>query len=103
VISWFQAFPFQARLAPLRRGGPSPELKDLQQIVQIKRPTDIPDMGMLCDFLWSDPDADLQGWGENDRGVSYTYGTDVVADFLAKFDFDLVVRAHQVGGAVVTS
>ena len=49
-------------------GGPSPELKDLQQIVQIKRPTDIPDMGMLCDFLWSDPDADLQGWGENDRG-----------------------------------
>ena len=77
-------------------GGPSPELKDLQQIVQIKRPTDIPDMGMLCDFLWSDPDADLQGWGENDRGVSYTYGTDVVADFLAKFDFDLVVRAHQV-------
>ena len=68
-------------------GGPSPELKDLQQIVQIKRPTDIPDMGMLCDFLWSDPDADLQGWGENDRGVSYTYGTDVVADFLAKFDF----------------
>ena len=44
-------------------GGPSPELKDLQQIVQIKRPTDIPDMGMLCDFLWSDPDADIQGWG----------------------------------------
>ena len=74
----------------------APELKDLQQIVQIKRPTDIPDMGMLCDFLWSDPDADIQGWGENDRGVSYTYGTDVVGDFLAKFDFDLVVRAHQV-------
>ena len=77
-------------------GGPSPELKDSQQIVQIKRPTDIPDMGMLCDFLWSDPDADIQGWGENDRGVSYTYGTDVVGDFLHKFDFDLVVRAHQV-------
>lgn len=77
-------------------GGPSPELKDLQQIVQIKRPTDIPDMGMLCDFLWSDPEADITGWGENDRGVSYTYGTDVVAEFLEKFDFDLVVRAHQV-------
>jgi serine/threonine-protein phosphatase PP1 catalytic subunit len=77
-------------------GGPSPELKDMQQIMAIKRPTDIPDVGMLCDFLWSDPDADVAGWGENDRGVSYTYGTDVVADFLAKFDFDLVVRAHQV-------
>ena len=77
-------------------GGPSPELKDMQQIMAIKRPTDIPDVGMLCDFLWSDPDADMAGWGENDRGVSYTYGTDVVAEFLAKFDFDLVVRAHQV-------
>lgn len=77
-------------------GGPSPELKDMQQIVQIKRPTDIPDMGMLCDFLWSDPDEDIQGWGENDRGVSYTYGTDVVGEFLNKFDFDLIVRAHQV-------
>ena len=68
----------------------------MQQIMAIKRPTDIPDVGMLCDFLWSDPDADVAGWGENDRGVSYTYGTDVVADFLQKFDFDLVVRAHQV-------
>ena len=77
-------------------GGPSPELKDMQQIMAIKRPTDIPDVGMLCDFLWSDPDTDVQGWGENDRGVSYTYGTDVIAEFLAKFDFDLVVRAHQV-------
>ena len=95
----FNCLPFAAIVAEkifCIHGGPSPELKDLQQIVQIKRPTDIPDMGMLCDFLWSDPDADLQGWGENDRGVSYTYGTDVVADFLAKFDFDLVVRAHQV-------
>ena len=77
-------------------GGPSPELKDMQQIMAIKRPTDIPDVGMLCDFLWSDPDTDVSGWGENDRGVSYTYGTDVIADFLQKFDFDLVVRAHQV-------
>ena len=65
-------------------GWPSPELKDLQQIKRIMRPTDVPDQGLLCDLLWSDPDADLQGWGENDRGVSYTYGTDVVADFLAE-------------------
>ena len=68
----------------------------MQQIMAIKRPTDIPDVGMLCDFLWSDPDTDVSGWGENDRGVSYTYGTDIIADFLDKFDFDLVVRAHQV-------
>ena len=32
------------------------------------RPTDVPDQGLLCDLLWSDPDKDVQGWGENDRG-----------------------------------
>jgi hypothetical protein len=37
-----------------------------------------------------------QGWGENDRGVSYTFGPDCVTDFLAKHDLDLVCRAHQV-------
>ena len=27
--------------------------------------------GLLCDLLWSDPDKDVQGWGENDRGVIF--------------------------------
>ena len=38
----------------------------------------------------------LQGWGENDRGVSYTFGPDSVMEFLQKHDLDLVCRAHQV-------
>ena len=52
--------------------------------------------GMLCDLLWSDPEADISGWAENDRGVSYTFGADVVSKFLQKHDYDLIVRAHQV-------
>lgn len=52
--------------------------------------------GLLCDLLWSDPDKDIMGWGENDRGVSFTFGPDVVSTFLKKFDMDLVCRAHQV-------
>ena len=51
---------------------------------------------MLCDLLWSDPEADISGWAENDRGVSYTFGADVVSKFLQKHDYDLIVRAHQV-------
>ncbi|URD89261.1 serine threonine-protein phosphatase [Musa troglodytarum] len=43
-----------------------------------------------------DPDKDIEGWGENDRGVSYTFGPDKVAEFLQKHDLDLVCRAHQV-------
>lgn len=52
--------------------------------------------GLLCDLLWSDPDKDVQGWGENDRGVSFTFGPDVVAKFLNRHDLDLICRAHQV-------
>ena len=77
-------------------GGLSPDLQQLSQIQRIMRPTDVPDQGLLCDLLWSDPDKDVQGWGENDRGVSYTFGADVVARFLDKHDLDLVCRAHQV-------
>lgn len=36
------------------------------------------------------------GWGENDRGVSFTFGPEVVAKFLHKHDLDLICRAHQV-------
>lgn len=46
------------------------------------RPTDVPDQGLLCDLLWSDPDKDVTGWGENDRGVSFTFGPEVVSKFL---------------------
>ena len=38
----------------------------------------------------------LQGWGENDRGVSFTFGADVVSKFLNRHDLDLICRAHQV-------
>jgi len=76
--------------------GISPDLQSMKQIQDIMRPTDVPDAGLLCDLMWSDPDADITGWAENDRGVSYTFGADVVGKFLQKHDFDLVVRAHQV-------
>ena len=39
--------------------------------------------------------AQVSGWGENDRGVSYTFGPDSVSEFLTKHDLDLVCRAHQ--------
>jgi len=77
-------------------GGLSPELVDIAQILEMERPTDVPDSGLLCDFLWSDPDPYVVGWTESDRGVSYVFGSDVVQEFLRTHDFDLVVRAHQV-------
>lgn len=59
-------------------GGLSPDLASMEQIRRIMRPTDVPDQGLLCDLLWSDPDKDTMGWGENDRGVSFTFGAEVI-------------------------
>lgn len=77
-------------------GGLSPELNHLDEVRSLPRPTMIPDTGLLCDLLWSDPGTDVKGWGMNDRGVSYTFGPDKVSEFLEKHDLDLVCRAHQV-------
>jgi serine/threonine-protein phosphatase PP1 catalytic subunit len=76
-------------------GGLSPDLDSLDRIREIQRPVDVPDQGLLCDLLWSDPDRESSGWGENDRGVSFTFGADKVAEFLNKHDLDLICRAHQ--------
>lgn len=92
-------------------GGLSPDLQSLEQIKKISRPTDVPEtgellifasflppslymlmlvpqfaLGLLCDLLWADPDKEITGWGENDRGVSFTFGSDVVARFLVRHD-----------------
>lgn len=77
-------------------GGISPDLVDIKQIQNISRPTDIPDKGLLCDLLWSDPDQRVDGWGENDRGVSVTFGINKVRAFLDNANIDFIARAHQV-------
>ncbi|KAL5734623.1 hypothetical protein ACOSP7_032484 [Xanthoceras sorbifolium] len=77
-------------------GGLSPDLTNLDQIRNLTRPTAVPDTGLLCDLLWSDPGRAVKGWGMNDRGVSYTFGPDKVTELLTKHDLDLVCRAHQV-------
>ena len=77
-------------------GGLSPELTSLDQLQRIRRPTRIPEHGLLCDLIWGDPEKGIHGWGENDRGVSFTFGEDIVTKFLEKHDLDLICRAHQV-------
>ena len=54
----------------------------VSQILDIRRPCDIPDEGLLCDLLWADPEAGIPGWGYNARGVSFIFGHDVISEFL---------------------
>lgn len=77
-------------------GGLSPQLESLQQILKIVRPVEIPDQGLLCDLLWSDPEKGMEGWADNQRGVSFIFGANVVSNFLKDQDIDLICRAHQV-------
>ena len=77
-------------------GGLSPDLQSMKKIEQIVRPTDVPDHGLLCDLLWADPDTEVIRWGKNDKGVSFTFGPEIVSKFLAKHDFEVIVRGNKV-------
>ncbi|KAI8059994.1 serine/threonine-protein phosphatase PP-Z1 [Gilbertella persicaria] len=77
-------------------GGLSPSLHNMDDVRNIMRPTDVPEYGLLNDLLWSDPSDTAAEWEDNERGVSYCFGKKIVNEFLAKYDLDLVCRAHMV-------
>ena len=98
-IDLFNCLPIAASIDDkilLMHGGLSPELNTVDQLKKIVRPTDVPEEGLLCDLLWSDPESQCNGWGKNDRGVSVVFNEKVLSKFLQKNDMDLVCRAHQV-------
>lgn len=98
-IDLFNCLPIAASIDDkilLLHGGISPELKTVEQLKKIMRPTDVPEEGLLCDLLWSDPDPNANGFAPNDRGVSVIFDEKSLKKFLNKNDLDLLCRAHQV-------
>ena len=77
-------------------GGLSPDLQNLNNIKQIIRPTEVPDKGLLCDLLWSDPEKDAEDWAPNSRGISVLFNEDLIEKAVEDLDIDLICRAHQV-------
>ena len=97
VFKWLPVAACVSNKILCMHGGLSPNLHHINNINKINRNVPIPDDGLLCDLVWSDPDKNISGFEENeDRGVSFVFGKDVVADFIKKNDLDLVCRAHQV-------
>ena len=95
----FDCLPFTAIIEDkilCVHGGLSPELSSLEQLKNIRRPTQVTESGLICDLIWADPEEGQRGWGESERGISFTFGEDVLAKFLQRTDLDLVCRAHQV-------
>lgn len=98
-IDVFNTLPIAAVVASkifCVHGGLSPSLSNMDDIRRIERPTDVPDYGLLNDLLWSDPSDTALDWEDNERGVSYCFGKEVIQQFLAQYDFDLICRAHMV-------
>lgn len=78
-------------------GGLGPDLDHVEQIGKIKKPYEIPEEGIACDLLWSDPsDENITDYAFNERGISVTFSASVVKHFLETNDLDLIVRGHQV-------
>lgn len=111
----FNCMPFCALVAGkilCMHGGLSPAIESFEQLRTIRRPVLIRDIStmkhkqsaqvkpttpsMLIDLLWADPDKYTRGWQVNTRGVSYTFGYDVVFEFCQRMDIDLIARAHQI-------
>ena len=107
-IDLFNIFPIAALIEDkilCMHGGLSPKLTKMQEINKIRRPTEVPDSGLMCDLLWADPATGLAsnnwkvkktGWGDNDRGTSYVFAEWIVDEFLKTHNLDLIVRGHQV-------
>ncbi|EPY29316.1 protein phosphatase [Strigomonas culicis] len=83
-------------IALCMHGGLSPELRQLRQIEAIPRPLVVQDTGLACDLLWSDPEEHTRGWQPSERGVSFTFGEDIVERMCQQLGIDIVLRAHQV-------
>ncbi|KAK5986061.1 Metallophos domain-containing protein, partial [Trichostrongylus colubriformis] len=76
-------------------GGISEDLISFKQFDRVYRPTDVCDIGLLCDLIWSDPSTVCSMFDPSPRGVSSVFGKQAVINFCSKMNVDLVCRAHQ--------
>ena len=75
-------------------GGLSPNIKEINDLNSIDRLKEIPQEGVMCDILWSDPDQ-IEGWSVSGRGAGYIFGRDTVEQFCHSNGLSLIARAHQ--------
>ncbi|CAA95811.2 Serine/threonine-protein phosphatase [Caenorhabditis elegans] len=95
----FNAMPLTAivnKRIMCMHGGISEELFDLKQLDALKRPIDTPDIGIIADLTWADPECEIDYYKESPRGAGKIFGAKAVDEFCKHFQLDLIVRAHQV-------
>lgn len=76
-------------------GGLSPAIKTIDNLSALRRFSDVPHEGAMCDLLWSDPDDNIKGYAPSPRSAGYVFGPDVTEEFLHKNKLKMIARAHQ--------
>ena len=78
-------------------GGISPELLDVKDINNIKRPTEASNSGLLCDCIWAQFDWDSLGWSiDIYNSLSYIFGIDIVQKFLVEQQLNTLISSNLV-------
>ncbi|CAB3406094.1 unnamed protein product [Caenorhabditis bovis] len=77
-------------------GGISSHLTAFEQFDVFQRPLEIPDVGIIADLTWADPDPSVEEYQASPRGASFVFGSVALRAFLKKLGLQLIVRAHQV-------
>lgn len=67
----------------------------LDDIRRIPRGCEPPNVGLMSDLLWADPQP-FPGKSPSKRGVGYSFGPDITESFLKLNDLQLLVRSHEV-------
>jgi len=67
------------------------KLADIQKLNRFQQ---IPESGLMCEMLWSDP-HDVNGRAPSKRGVGCHFGPDVTRKFLDDNGLDLLIRSHE--------
>lgn len=75
-------------------GGLSPDVDTIDEIRRLDRKQEVPHEGVMCDFLWLDPE-DVAAWAVLPRGAGFLFGENEVRKFSQKNDILLIARAHQ--------
>ena len=66
----------------------------LDDIRKIKRFKEVPESGIMCELLWSDPTW-INGRHPSNRGVAITFGPDVAQNFLQNNKLIKLIRSHE--------
>eukprot|EP00761_Pharyngomonas_kirbyi_P012257 gb/GECH01012284.1/.p1 GENE.gb/GECH01012284.1/~~gb/GECH01012284.1/.p1 ORF type:complete len:415 (+),score=108.05 gb/GECH01012284.1/:1-1245(+) len=66
----------------------------LDEMRKLSRNFDIPEEGLMCEMLWSDPMKE-NGRAPSKRGVGVSFGPDVTKKFLDDNNLSMVVRSHE--------